>query len=102
MVKLSFFETDKIMLGGHRGASGSTPENTLVSMERAFAEGADFFDTDLRESQDGKILIFNDETLDRTTNGKGEVGHRPLNELKGLDADYGFSSDGGMSFPYRG
>ncbi len=102
MVKLSFFETDKIMLGGHRGASGSTPENTLVSMERAFAEGADFVETDLRESQDGEILIFHDETLDRTTNGKGEVRHRPLNELKGLDAGYGFSSDGGMSFPYRG
>ena len=102
MAKLSFFEPGKLMVGGHRGAAGSTPENTLLSMKRAFAEGADFIETDLRESQDGMIVIIHDETLDRTTDGKGVVKHLPLKELKSLDAGYGFSPDGGISFPFRG
>jgi len=78
------------------------PENTLVSFEMAFADGADFIEMDLRESKDGAIMIFHDATLERTTNGRGEVHQWSLKELKNFDAGYWFTPDGGKTYPFRG
>jgi len=90
------------MIGGHRGAAGVVPENTLESFQRAFADGADFVEMDLRESLEGELVIFHDEGLERTTNGKGEVRRCALKDLKILDAGYYFTLDGGDTYPYRG
>lgn len=100
--KPSFFEVNKLMIGGHRGAAGVAPENTLVSFQRAFGDGADFVEIDLRESLEGELVIFHDEDLERTTNGKGEVRCWALKDLKTLDAGYHFTLDGGVTYPYRG
>lgn len=102
MEKTSFFDAKKPRIGGHRGAAGVAPENTRVSFERALADGANFIEMDLRESKEGEILIFHDVTLERTTNGRGEVQQRELKELKRLDAGYQFTLDGGLTYPYRG
>jgi len=97
-----FFSGPKPRLLGHRGAAGEAPENTLVSFERALADGAGFVELDVRGTTDGEVVIIHDATLERTTNGRGRVGRLSLRELKGLDAGYRFTKDGGATYPYRG
>ena len=97
-----FFDGRKPRIFGHRGAAGVAPENTLVSCKRALEDGADFLELDVRKSADGELVIIHDATLERTTNDRGEVKGRLVGELKGLDAAYWFSLDGGRTHPYRG
>lgn len=73
---------DKILKIGHRGASGYEPENTLVSFEKAIEMGADGIELDVHLSLDGHLMVIHDETIDRTTNGKGIVNQLTLAELK--------------------
>lgn len=70
----------------HRGASGYAPENTMVSFERAVAMGATEVETDVALTRDGALILFHDETLERTTNGTGLPEDYSLAELKRLDA----------------
>lgn len=77
---------------GHRGYSAAYPENTLVAVEAAYQGGADIVEIDLLKSSDGEVVIFHDNTLDRTTNGSGAVAGHTLAQLKDLDAGSWFSS----------
>ncbi len=101
MAKLPFFDLADFRIIGHRGAAGSGPENTLVSVEKALSDGANLMEIDLQESKDGEILVFHDATLERTTNGQGKVSDWNLKELKKFDAGYCFTADGGKTYPYR-
>lgn len=74
---------------GHRGACGHAPENTLASMQRALEIGVDGFEFDIQLSKDGIPVIIHDDTLERTTDGKGKVSDFTLKELKELDAGKG-------------
>jgi glycerophosphoryl diester phosphodiesterase len=56
----------------------------------------------VRASADGEVVILHDETVDRTTDGRGPARELSLKELKRLDAGYRFTNDGGRSYPYRG
>jgi glycerophosphoryl diester phosphodiesterase len=73
---------DKILKIGHRGAKGYEPENTLISFEKAIEMGADGIELDVHLSLDGHLIVIHDETIDRTTNGKGVVNQKTLQELK--------------------
>lgn len=71
---------------GHRGASGLAPENTLAAFHLAADLGVHSIETDLQLSRDGRLIIFHDSTLARTTDGRGRVSGKSLDELKRLDA----------------
>lgn len=98
----SFFAGPLPRRFGHRGAAGTHPENTLPSFEAALELGAEAFELDVHRTADGEIVVFHDDTLERTTDGRGAIRERTLEELAGLDAGYGFSPDGGRTFPFRG
>ena len=66
----------------HRGASAYAPENTLESFRKAIAMKAKAIECDVRLSKDEKIVVIHDETIDRTTNGKGFVKDLAAEELK--------------------
>ncbi len=70
----------------HRGASGTFPENTLSAFRAAIDAGAVMCELDVQLSRDGAVVVIHDETVDRTTDGKGEVAQLTLEELKRLDA----------------
>jgi glycerophosphoryl diester phosphodiesterase len=70
----------------HRGASAKAPENTLAAFRRARDMGADYFELDCMLSADGAIIVIHDDTVDRTTNGKGAVASMDLAALRQLDA----------------
>ena len=79
-----------ILVVAHRGFSGAAPENTLIAFEKAIAIGSDMIELDVHLSRDGEIVVIHDETLERTTNGKGMVVDHTLKELKKLDAGFSF------------
>lgn len=70
----------------HRGANHFAPENTFAAADLALQQGADYIELDVRESADGVLYVFHDETLDRTTNGTGPLGHALSSEIDALDA----------------
>ncbi|HSD08605.1 glycerophosphodiester phosphodiesterase [Flavobacterium sp.] len=78
---------EKTLKIGHRGAKGHEPENTLVSFEKAIALGADGIELDVHLSSDGHLIVIHDETVDRTTNGKGAVNQMTLEEIKSFQID---------------
>lgn len=73
----------------HRGASGHCPENTRVAFLRAIESGADMVELDCQRTRDGALVILHDETLERTTNGRGRVCDTPDAVLFRLDAGDG-------------
>src|SRR5881394_2145543 len=77
-------------------------ENTVRSMEAAAMIGADMVEIDVAPTADGRIAVFHDLTVDCLTDGKGDVRGKTLAELQALDVGYGYTADGGRSFPFRG
>ncbi|RED66367.1 glycerophosphodiester phosphodiesterase family protein [Cohnella lupini] len=75
-----------VIVAGHRGYKSEYPENTILAFEKALELGVDMIEFDLRLSKDGFVVIIHDETVNRTTNGTGEVSSFSLAELKQLDA----------------
>lgn len=80
-------------LVGHRGACDVAPENTMVSFERAWRDGADLIEFDIQMSADGHVVVMHDATLDRTTTGTGYVYRHSLEYLKRLDAGAWFGAE---------
>lgn len=75
----------------HRGSGVGPLENTLRGMKQALAWGVDGVEFDVWASQDDEVIVFHDETVDRTTNGTGLVSSYSLTELKQLNAGEGES-----------
>jgi glycerophosphoryl diester phosphodiesterase len=71
---------------GHRGAAGYEPENTLASFRKALALGVDMIELDVHLAKTGELVVLHDESVDRTTDGKGPVASKTLKELKALRA----------------
>jgi glycerophosphoryl diester phosphodiesterase len=86
----------------HRGASALAPENTIEAFRLAVEAGAGGLELDVHMTRDGHVVVIHDATVDRTTNGSGAVSGMTLYELRGFDAGYHFSLDGGPTRPYRG
>jgi glycerophosphoryl diester phosphodiesterase len=70
----------------HRGASGTFPENTLSAFRAAIDAGADMCELDVQLTRDAAVVVIHDETVDRTTDGTGEVAALTLEEIQRLDA----------------
>ncbi|ETR77007.1 glycerophosphoryl diester phosphodiesterase [Afipia sp. P52-10] len=77
-------------------------ENTIASMRAAFEAGADVVELDVHLTPDGKFAVFHDWTLECRTDGKGVTEQTPYAVLKTLDIGYGYTADGGKTFPFRG
>lgn len=75
----------RLLCIGHRGAMGHVPENTLASVRRALILGAPCVEVDVH-LVDGRLIVFHDELLDRTTNGRGPLSVRTFESLRRLDA----------------
>jgi glycerophosphoryl diester phosphodiesterase len=76
-------------------------ENTIASMRAAFAAGADIVEFDVHPTTDGAFAVFHDWTLDCRTDGHGVTRAQPLATLRSLDIGYGYTADGGRTFPFR-
>jgi glycerophosphoryl diester phosphodiesterase len=75
-----------LFVTAHRGFSGQAPENTLASFRAAIDAGSDMIELDVHLTRDHEVVVIHDDTLERTTTGKGNVADKTLSELMALDA----------------
>jgi glycerophosphoryl diester phosphodiesterase len=85
--------TESVIVTAHRGASHVAPENTLSAMAAAVEAGAEFAELDVRLTRDSQVVLMHDRTVDRTTNGTGELWDFSLSELRELEAGSWFSEE---------
>src|SRR5246500_1006729 len=79
----------RVVAIAHRGEHLHHPENTIPAFEEAIRLGADFIEVDVRTTSDGKLVLSHDATVDRCTNGHGEVAKMTFDEIRALDAGAG-------------
>ena len=68
----------------HRGGAGIGIENTLLCINKGIALGANMIEIDVHLSKDGHLIVCHDQTVDRTTNGKGKIRELTLQEIRKL------------------
>ncbi|MFD2584239.1 glycerophosphodiester phosphodiesterase family protein [Pedobacter vanadiisoli] len=71
-----------VLVTAHRGDWRNTPENSIQALKNCIAMGVDIMELDLKKTKDGHLVIMHDQTIDRTTTGKGNVSDYNLAELK--------------------
>lgn len=93
---------EQILVVAHRGGSLIFPENTMAAFSGALSLGAHMLEMDVHLTADGIPVVIHDDTVDRTTDGVGNVNGFTLEELKRLDAGYRFSlEDQPDTHPFR-
>lgn len=86
-----FWGTGRALGIAHRGASRYAPENTLAAIRLALDHGAPAVECDVQRTTDGQLVIIHDQTVDRTTDGRGPVAVHTLADLRRLDAGRWFA-----------
>ncbi len=81
---MSDFRLPKVI--GHRGAAAYAPENTLEGIREASRRGARWVEVDAKLTGDAVVILMHDDTLDRTTSGRGPVARTDYGEIGVLDA----------------
>jgi glycerophosphoryl diester phosphodiesterase len=81
---LNFPEPPNAHLIGHRGLPSMAPENSLKSFKLAAEAGLNWVEFDVQITQDNKLIIMHDDTIDRTTDGTGIVHELTLIKLQDL------------------
>jgi glycerophosphoryl diester phosphodiesterase len=97
-----YFNPDKFLVIAHRGGVRLGPENTISTYKHAVELGVDVIELDVRVTRDKQLVVLHDDTVNRTTNGRGPVHALTLKQLKDLDAGFHWSPDNGRTFPFRG
>ncbi len=80
-----------VVVTAHRGFSGKAPENTLAAFRLAIDAGCDMIELDVHLTRDKEVVVIHDDTLERTTDGRGTVAGKTFAELRGLDAGAWFA-----------
>lgn len=88
---MNISEIAEPILIAHRGLKKYFPENTISAFDAAIEKNAVMIELDVSLSKDRKVVVIHDDTLDRTTDGKGNVCDYTLEHLKSLDAGSWFS-----------
>jgi len=83
----------KTLVVAHRGGSLLAPENTLGAFKNAIKIGAAFIEFDVHQTKDNITVVIHDNTLNRTTNGKGAVNKLHFEKLRTYDAGIKFSKE---------
>lgn len=85
-----------------RPPTNSFIENTMASMRASFHLGADQIELDVHPTTDGEFAVFHDWSVECRTNGKGVTRELSMKYLRTLDLGYGYTADGGRTYPFRG
>ena len=75
----------------HQGGEDELPSNTMYAFRKALRAGADMLELDIGVTEDDKVIVMHDTTVDGKTNGSGTVASKTLRQLKRLDAAYWFA-----------
>jgi glycerophosphoryl diester phosphodiesterase len=93
----------------HQGGAWESPSSTCFAIRRALSAGATGIELDVHGTADGELVVSHDSTVDRTTDGKGEIANLTLSELRKLDNAFWFVPGADVTpgleegaYPYRG
>jgi glycerophosphoryl diester phosphodiesterase len=93
----------------HQGGEIEAPSNTMFAFKTALEKGSEVLELDVHATSDGELVVLHDATVDRTTNGSGQVDEMTLEEIRKLDAAHWFVPGCGTcndapetAFSYRG
>jgi glycerophosphoryl diester phosphodiesterase len=87
----------------HRGGAALRPENTIEAFDHGLRLGADGLELDVHLTRDGQIVVIHDDTLERTTDGRGAIVARTAEDLARVDAGYRFTNGNPEDpWPFRG
>ena len=75
----------------HQGGEDEFPSNTMYAFRKALRAGADMLELDIGVTEDDKVIVMHDTTVEGKTNGSGTVASKTLRQLKRLDAAYWFA-----------
>lgn len=89
IIMFSSCDNNKPLVIGHRGAMGHETENTLASVQKALDLGVDMIEIDVYKISSGELVVFHDQTVDRLTNGPGNIEEYNISDLSRLILDGG-------------
>ncbi|MFS4428332.1 glycerophosphodiester phosphodiesterase family protein [Chryseobacterium sp. S90] len=98
-ILLSDFPDDKVMVVAHRGDWREAPENSVWAIKKAIEKGVDMAEIDLAMTKDSILILMHDNTIDRTTTGKGKPSDFTLEEIKKLHLRDGLGVETQMRVP---
>lgn len=78
---------------GHRGSSAIAPENTIAAFRQAAEHGAKWVELDVALNADGDLIVIHDDSVDRTTDGSGNLGALTTAQIKALDGGSWFGTN---------
>jgi glycerophosphoryl diester phosphodiesterase len=93
------FRVGRPLVIPHAGGDGQYPENTIFALDRSMAAGGDVVDIDVSMTADNVLIAFHDPTLERTTNGSGNISSKTYLQISRLDAGWTFKRNG--KYVYR-
>ncbi|RLG30213.1 glycerophosphodiester phosphodiesterase [Methanosarcinales archaeon] len=82
--ELSNTTLKRVFVVAHRACSKNAPENSRLAVVNAINMGVDIIEIDIRKTKDGKFILMHDTTVNRTTNGKGQIKNLTLKQLRKL------------------
>jgi glycerophosphoryl diester phosphodiesterase len=77
-----FQNKNKVLVAAHRGNWKEFPENSIPAIQSCIGTGVDIVEIDVQQTKDGMYVLMHDASIDRTTNGKGNVSEYTLKELQ--------------------
>ncbi len=86
LVAAAYGQSRTVAVISHRGEHLHHPENTLPAFRAAIESGADFIEIDVRTTIDGRLVLMHDGSVDRRTDGHGDVAKMTFAEIRKLDA----------------
>lgn len=86
---MALAQTQQVRVFSHRGGRMEHDENTMEAFKASHKAGYTGYETDIRITKDGELIVTHDSKLDRTTNGTGAVEEKTLAELRRLDTKKG-------------
>ena len=95
---------ERVYIVSHRantlqGVKDYVPENSIKMIELAIAAGSDMVELDVRPTKDGELVLMHDETIDRTTTGKGKVSSMTYADIQKYDLKRSTEVSEGMKVP---
>jgi glycerophosphoryl diester phosphodiesterase len=93
LLTVAHTQTRRVVAIAHRGEHLHHPENTMPAFVEAVRLGADYIEVDVRTTADGKLVLSHDPTVDRCTNGTGEIARMNFDEIRALDAGVRMASE---------
>lgn len=93
-VSLNVGVLSRTQVSAHRGFSRKAPENTMPAFQAAVDSGADYIELDVQLTADDQLVVFHDEKIDRTTDGKGLLKNYTYEQLQQFSAGSWFGKDG--------